>query len=131
MKSPRSGMSRRTFLGVSAATAAAVTTGYVLKRPEFGFVSPPDNIYEEITEEWVATSCLNCPTRCATRVRVVNGHAVRIASNPLSEVSDGETCPRSHIGLQVLYDPNRVDGPLKRTNSKKGKGIDPGWAPIS
>jgi thiosulfate reductase/polysulfide reductase chain A len=130
-KPPRSGMSRRAFLGVTAATAAAATAGYVLKRPEFSLVSPPDNIYEEITEDWVATSCLNCPTRCATKVRVVNGHAVRIASNPLSKVSDGETCPRSHIGLQVLYNPNRVDGPLKRTNSQKGKGIDPGWAPIS
>jgi len=131
MKPSRSGMSRRTFLGVSAAAAGAVTAGYVLKRPQFSLVAPPATIYEDITEEWIATSCLNCPTRCATLVRVVNGHAVRIASNPLSMVSDGETCPRSHIGLQVLYDPNRVDGPLKRTNSSKGKGIDPEWRPIS
>ena len=133
-KSNRLRISRRAFLGVSAATAAFLAVGYAIKRTAFGFISPisaPADIYEEVTEEWIATSCLNCSTRCATVVRVVNGKAVRIASNPLSKVSEGETCPRSHIGLQVLYDPNRAEGPLKRTNPQKGKGIDPRWAPIS
>ena len=133
-KSNRLRISRRAFLGVSAAAAAFLAVGYAIKRTAFGFISPispPADSYEEVAEEWIATSCLNCPTRCATVVRVVNGKAVRIASNPLSKVSEGETCPRSHIGLQVLYDPNRAEGPLKRTNPKKGKGVDPRWAPIS
>ena len=124
-KSNRLRISRRAFLGVSAATAAFLAVGYAIKRTAFGFISPisaPADIYEEVTEEWIATSCPNCPTRCATVVRVVNGKAVRIASNPLSKVSEGETCPRSHIGFQVLYDPNRAEGPLKRTNPQKGKG---------
>ena len=62
---------------------------------------------------------------------MVNGKAVRIAGNPLSLVSEGMICPRGHIGLQVLYDPGRVSSPLKRTNPEKGRGIDPGWEPIS
>jgi len=125
-------MSRRTFLGVSASAAAVLAAGYAIKRPEISSVLPPrDSAEGVITEKWIATSCLNCPTRCATRVRVVNGKAVRIAGNPLSEFSEGETCPRSHIGLQVLYDPDRVTGPLKRTNSAKGKAEDPKWEPIS
>jgi anaerobic selenocysteine-containing dehydrogenase len=90
-----------------------------------------DEVEGVVTEKWIATSCLNCPTRCATEVRVVNGKAVRIAGNPLSKVSEGENCPRSHIGLQVLYDPDRVRGPLKRTNPRKGKSVDPKWTPIS
>jgi len=129
-KSGRLAMSRRTFLGVSAAAAAAVTAGYALKRPEVKFISPEENIYETPTEEWFVTSCLNCPTRCATKVRVVNGNAVKIASNPLSKVSDGKTCPRCKVGLQVLYDPERIKTPLKRT-AVKGKGLDPVWKPIS
>ncbi|OGO24860.1 MAG: hypothetical protein A2144_04130 [Chloroflexi bacterium RBG_16_50_9] len=84
-----------------------------------------------VTEKWVATSCLNCATRCATRVRVVNGKAVKVTGNPLSQVSEGENCARAHVGLQVLYDPGRVTSPLKRTNPNKGKGIDPGWTPVS
>ena len=103
-----------------------------LKGPKIGAASsteePP---YGTVSEKWINTSCLNCPARCATRVRVVDGKAVRIAGNPLSRVSEGENCPRSHIGLQVLYNPDRIKSPLKRTNFQKGKGIDPGWAPIS
>jgi anaerobic selenocysteine-containing dehydrogenase len=126
-------VSRRTFLGVSAGVGAALAASRFLK-PGISLASdidldkPP---YGVVTEKWIATSCLNCPTRCATRVRVVNDKAVRIAGNPLSKVSEGENCPRSHIGLQVLYDPDRVKSPLKRTNTKKGKGIDPGWVSIS
>ena len=113
-------ISRRAFLGVSAGAATFAAIYTITKRPEVRLVLPPQDLAEEIiTEEWIATSCLNCSTRCATKVRVVNGKAVRIATNPLSEFSEGETCPRSHIGLQVLYDPDRVEGPLKRTNPEK------------
>ena len=129
-KSGRLLLSRRAFLGVSAAATAALTAGYALKRPDVNFLAPSGNIYETFTEEWISTSCLNCPTRCATRVKVQNGNAVRIAGNTLSKVSDGKTCPRCKIGLQVLYDPNRIQTPMKRNNPEKGKGIDPEWSPI-
>ena len=129
-KSGRLLLSRRAFLGVSAAATAALTAGFALKRPDVNFLSPSGNIYEEFTEEWISTSCLNCPTRCATRVKVQNGNAVRIAGNTLSKVSDGKTCPRGKIGLQVLYDHNRIQTPMKRNNPEKGKGIDPEWSPI-
>lgn len=125
-------VSRRAFLGVTAAAGAAIAASHVIKRP--GIVSaltPQETTEGVITEKWVVTSCLNCPTRCATKVRVVNGKAVRIAENPLSKVSEGKLCPRSHVGLQVLYDPDRGRTPLKRTNAQKGKDVDPGWVSIS
>ena len=131
-KGDRLSMNRRTFLKVSAVTGAAVAASRIIKYPE---ISPPASPQESaegvITEKWITTSCLNCSTRCATQVRVVNGKAVKIAGNPLSRVSEGEVCPRGHIGLQVLYDPVRVSSPLMRTNPVKGRGVDPKWAPIS
>ncbi len=118
-------MSRRAFLGISAAAAAALTAILVIKRPK------PDQSLEKgtenavETEELVATSCLNCPTRCAIRARVVNGKAVRIFGNPTSPYSDGKTCPRSHMGLQVLYNPDRFATPLARASGRaKGAGVD-------
>ena len=131
-KGDRSGITRRAFLKASAVTGAAVVASRFIKYPRLSAaLSPSGSSDGVITEEWVTTSCLNCSTRCATRVRVVNGKAVRIAGNPLSRVSEGEICPRGHIGLQVLYDPSRVSGPLKRTNPVKGKGVNPKWVPIS
>lgn len=126
-------MSRRTFLGISAGAAAAVTASYAIKWPRISLSPTPDE-YEEgvITEKRVATSCLNCPTRCAVNVRVVNGKAVRIVGNPKSTYSDGRACPRSHVGLQVLYNPERIQRPWKRKEGiPKGKDTDPQWESVS
>ncbi len=80
---------------------------------------------------WIPTSCLNCTARCGIAVKVVNGNAVQIKGNRSSLISEGQICPRGHIGLQVLYDPERVLSPLKRTQTKKGRGMSPQWKPIS
>ncbi len=126
------GISRRSFLKLSALAGAAVTVSRIIKYPQISaLASPGEGADGVITEKWITTSCLNCPTRCATQVRVVNGKAVKIVGNLLSQVSEGEICPRGHIGLQVLYDPSRVSGPLKRTNPVKGRGVDLEWVPTS
>jgi len=123
---------RRTFLKVSALSGAAVGAGKILGPLDTLSAQPVAPKNPGVREEkWVATSCLNCQARCAIRVRVVNGKAVKITGNPQSRVSDGKICPRGHIGLQVLYDPERIPTPLKRTNNQKGIGVDPKWAPIS
>jgi len=123
---------RRTFLRLSALTGAAVGASKILSpldTPAAQPLPPKNPIVPE--ENWMVTSCLNCQARCAIRVRVVNGKAVKITGNPLSKVSDGKICPRGHIGLQVLYDPGRINTPLKRTNNEKGNGIDPQWVSIT
>ncbi|MFC1941038.1 molybdopterin-dependent oxidoreductase [Chloroflexota bacterium] len=133
-KDTRFSMTRRSFLKASAFTGAAIAAIRILRYPKISPLTLSSETAEDIntiTEKWISTSCLNCPARCATQVRVVNGKAVKITGNPLSEVSEGEICPRGHVGLQVLYDPSRATGPLKRTNLVKGKGVDPEWVPIS
>ena len=123
---------RRTFLKWSAFTGAAVGAGKILSPLDTPSAQPlPLKNPSVLEEKWVVTSCLNCQARCAIRVRVVNGKAVKITGNPLSKVSDGKICPRGHIGLQVLYDPGRIHTPLKRTNKEKGNGIDPQWVSIT
>ena len=121
-------MNRRTFLKLLAITGAAVGASKIIGQLNTPEASPVQKAFEE---KWIATSCLNCPARCAIRVRVVNGKAIKITGNPLSQVSEGKICPRAHIGLQVLYDRDRTNAPLKRTNNEKGKGVDPKWVPIS
>jgi anaerobic selenocysteine-containing dehydrogenase len=125
-------MDRRTFLKVSALGGAAVGAGKILGPLDTHSAQPlPQKKPSVVEEKWVVTSCLNCQARCAIRVRVVNGKAVRITGNRQSRVSEGKICPRGHIGLQVLYDAGRISTPLKRTNNEKGKEVDPKWAPIS
>jgi anaerobic selenocysteine-containing dehydrogenase len=134
-KGERLSFSRRSFLKASGVTGLAVIAAGRAKRAArlFDPPPPPPPVVGEgvVTEKFVNTSCLNCPARCATSVRVVNGKAVRITGNHLSQVSEGQLCPRGHIGLQVLYDAARIHTPLKRTNPEKGRGADPRWQTVS
>ncbi len=125
-------MNRRTFLKLSALTGTVVGAKRMMG-PFDGSaaLSPRQKTKYAPEENWISTSCLNCSARCAIRVRVLNGKAVKITGNPLSSVADGKICPRGHLGLQVLYDPGRIRFPLKRTNKEKGRAIDPKWTRLS
>jgi anaerobic selenocysteine-containing dehydrogenase len=45
--------------------------------------------------------------------------------------AEGGLCSKGLSGLQVLYDPNRLNVPLRRTNPEKGIGVDPKWKEIT
>ncbi|MFC1925310.1 molybdopterin-dependent oxidoreductase [Chloroflexota bacterium] len=128
-------MSRRAFLGISGGAAAGIAGFLAVKWPSLDLSLPSEDVAEGIVagykeDDWIFTSCLNCPTRCAVKVRKVilddgKEKAVRIIGNTNSAYSDGKTCPRSHIGLQVLYNPDRIEKPLKR-KAGASKGINQG-----
>jgi anaerobic selenocysteine-containing dehydrogenase len=65
-------------------------------------------------EEFVASTCLLCPSHCGIRGRVVDGRLVRIDGNPLHPVSQGGLCAKGRAGIQLLYHPGRIVGPLER-----------------
>ena len=90
-------------------------------------------VKQEIREDvWLHTQCARCYQNCGIRVHRVNGVAVEIQGIPDSTLgSAGGLCSKGLSGLQVLYDPNRLNVPLKRTNSEKGIGADPKWKEIT
>jgi thiosulfate reductase / polysulfide reductase chain A len=132
-------ISRRAFLGVSGGVAAAVLAVVLaLKRPKLA--EPVETQTDEVVaaQDLIPTSCLNCPTRCAVQVRRVQTTAgktkvVKISGNPASNYSEGKCCSRSHVGLQVLYNPDRFQTPLKRVGGTKGRDVnyDADFAPVS
>src|SRR3989304_839847 len=91
------------------------------------------NTKQEIKEDiWIHTTCERCYGLCGTRVRRVNGVAVEIQGEPDSTFgSEGGLCGKGLSTLQVLYDPNRLNVPLRRTNPEKGIGVDPKWKEIT
>lgn len=78
-------------------------------------------------EKWVPSVCANCPGTCGIVVRVVDGRAVKIEGNPHHPINRGRLCPKGQSGLQVLYDPDRIKGPMKRVGTR-GSGQ---WEPLS
>jgi len=83
-------------------------------------------------DRWFRTQCGRCYGQCGIQVRRVNGVAVKIEGVPETTLgSEGGICGKGSAGIQVLYDPNRLNKPLKRTNPEKGLHADPKWKEIS
>ncbi|MCL5958930.1 MAG: molybdopterin-dependent oxidoreductase, partial [Chloroflexi bacterium] len=80
---------------------------------------------------WVPTACSLCYGSCSIVAHRVDGVVVKIEGNPESPVGEGRLCAKGASGIMLLYDPNRLRTPLKRTNPEKGIGVDPGWQAIS
>jgi len=91
-------------------------------------ITSQDKAKEDV---WIKTACNVCFNNCAIRVHRVDGRVVKIEGNPDCPTSRGGICARGAAGIMLLYDPNRVNVPLKRTNPQKGIGVDPKWVEIS
>jgi anaerobic selenocysteine-containing dehydrogenase len=92
----------------------------------------PQSVKDAVKEDvWIKSSCNLCFSMCAIRVHRIDGVVVNIEGNPDCPTSGGGICPRGATGTMLLYDPNRVNVPLKRTNPEKGIGVDPKWVEIS
>jgi anaerobic selenocysteine-containing dehydrogenase len=108
-------VSRRKFVGAGlAAGAAAACAGcrpvfmtQVLGRAGTG-KRPTGPI------SWVNGACLQCPAGCGIRVKTIAGDAIKIEGNPLHPINKGRLCPKGQAGLQVLYDPDRIQGPMRK-----------------
>lgn len=82
-------------------------------------------------DRWIPSSCTICYSGCSILAHRVNGTIIKIEGNPASPAGAGRLCAKGVSGMMLLYDPHRVNTPLRRTNPEKGIGIDPGWERIS
>ena len=130
LKGTAESISRRSFIGSTAGTGLFVAAGGVPLLSHFVVASQTDS--RSVTMgKWVSTTCQGCTTWCPVQVRVIDGRAVDVRGNPHSLANHGRICPRPHLALQQLYDPDRIKTPMRRTNPNKGRNEDPGFVPIS
>lgn len=126
MSSEQFVLNRRQFVQAAAATGAlAAVPGMTMLSPEVK--AKPS----ESQGRWISTTCQGCSSWCSVQVKVVDGRAVHLRGNPHAKGNHGKICPRPHLALQQVYDPDRIRQPMKRTNPEKGRGIDPKFVPIT
>jgi anaerobic selenocysteine-containing dehydrogenase len=65
-----------------------------------------------------ATVCGMCSAGCGITVRTREYKANKIEGNPLHPVNQGALCARGQAGLQILYNPDRIRSPLRRTGER-------------
>ncbi len=63
---------------------------------------------------WYSSTCTECATGCGLHVRTREGRAVKLEGNPKHPVNQGRLCSRGQAGLQGLYNPGRLRGPMAR-----------------
>ncbi|MEW5746863.1 MAG: molybdopterin-dependent oxidoreductase [Nitrospirota bacterium] len=121
---------RRDFLKAGAALGAVAAVGAPTLN---AFAKAPEGkaAVGEEPGRWIPSTCQGCTQWCPVEFFVQNGRAVKVRGNQLSKANNGYCCPRGHLMLQQLYDPDRIKVPMKRTNPQKGRGVDPKFVPIT
>jgi anaerobic selenocysteine-containing dehydrogenase len=116
-------LNRRQFLLGVGGGATLLSLG-----PQWGCAksSRQAPLIQTLDETWANSVCQLCPSGCGVRLRLVNGHPVTVAGNPLHPINRGGLCARGAASLQLYYDPDRLAGPVKRD-----QGVVGGWAPTS
>ncbi len=123
-------MSRRQFLRLSATvmgSAAVMTTAPRLLN-RLGS-DPKTAVWLETAqnERIVPTVCLLCPAGCGMLARVADGNLVKMEGSPMHPINLGALCPKGQAAPELLYNPDRLTGPLRRTG-ERGAGE---WEEIS
>lgn len=112
-------ISRRDMLAALAVAGTGALAGCA-GHPEPSAPEVPDG-WEPGEERWVKSTCGQCPAGCGINVRVVEGRAVKIEGSTSHPINNGGLGPKGQAGLQLLYHPDRIHGPLMR-NGPRGSG---------
>lgn len=110
-------VTRRSFLRIGAASVAAAALAGCEKPRRWvklePYVRPPEEQLAGVAT-WYASTCRQCPAGCGIVVRVMNGRALKIEGNPEHPLNRGKLCARGQAGLQLLYNPDRLAGPVQQ-----------------
>lgn len=120
-------LSRRSLFKL---TGAAGLLGAV--RPLEGFEQffrPAGSLAADATK--ISTACGICSPACGLQATVQDGVVRFIEGLPGDNHGEGHLCGKGAAGAQLLYDPDRLKYPMKRTNPAKGFDQDPGWVRIT
>lgn len=113
-------VSRRTFIKLMGSSGAYLVSGSDLLADSKHVKPVPAGWYRG-EERYVNSTCLQCPAGCGIRVRVYEGRAVKIDGNIDHPLNRGRLCPKGQSGLQVLYDPDRIRGPMRKIGGRESK----------
>ena len=111
-------LTRRDFIRISGlglgglAAASGLTSGF------WGL--DPNLVYDPATDgdRIIPTFCEMCFWKCGVLAHVKDGRVTKLKGNPDHPLSRGMLCPRGVGGTGLLYDPDRLQKPLIRTDKR-------------
>ncbi len=123
-------ITRRDFLKATGGLTVTAAVSTALSRPGHKLAQIHAAVpgYDTVAEEHIIPSvCLMCPSGCGMWGRVVDGRLVKLEGSPLHPINLGALCPKGQAAPELLYNPDRIQGPLRRIG-ERGAGQ---WEPIN
>ncbi|MGC8915642.1 MAG: molybdopterin-containing oxidoreductase family protein [Thermoanaerobaculum sp.] len=122
-------LTRREFGALAGAATATVAFGETVFSKLFASQFRPARGLT--TTQTLVTACGICDSVCGMRATVVDGVLKFVEGLPDDLHGAGKLCAKGKSAPGIVYDPDRLKYPMKRTNPKKGWNEDPGWVRIS
>src|ERR1700744_4489788 len=134
-------MERRDFIKISA-LSGVLPTLEGCRRAETQLIRfiPEEEMVPGIAT-WKPSVCTLCSAGCGLQVRVMQGEAEvvrrgqqgtikmglakKLEGNPQHPINRGKLCARGQAGLQVLYHPDRITHPIKRSGARGSGEFQP------
>ena len=114
-------LSRREFLRTSATvagSAAAIGAARGLMTALKAQAAPEGALQTASEEKIIPTVCSLCPGGCGMLARVADGNLVKMEGSPMHPVNLGALCPKGQAAPELLYNPDRLTGPMRRTGER-------------
>ena len=126
-------LTRRQFLTLAGGSAAGAVIFQACGIGEGEkLIESPIEMPEDLVsglDNWYATLCRQCPTSEGILVRVMEGRAKKIEGNVDYPINGGKHSARCEAGLQALYHPDRIRGPMVRVGPRgSGQFEEIGWS---
>jgi molybdopterin-containing oxidoreductase family iron-sulfur binding subunit len=113
-----SDIKRRDFLkilGVSGAGAGLTGCSQEPSQKLIPYLVQPEEIIPGVPT-WYASVCRECPAGCGVHAKVREGRPIKVEGNPDHPVNAGRLCARGQASLQGLYNPDRIQSPMRRSD---------------
>ena len=117
-------LSRRDFLKISTATvgtAMVLETLPHLSGGQAASAASKSSLKTSTNDVIVPGACSLCMSACGILARVADGNVVKLEGNPMHPVNSGTLCPKGQAAPELLYHPDRLNGPQKR-KGERGSG---------
>jgi len=111
-----SDIKRRDFLkilGLSGAGSGLVGCAQEPAQKLIPYLVQPEEVIPGIPD-WFASTCRECPAGCGFHVKTRESRPIKVEGNPDHPVNRGRLCARGQASLQGLYNPDRIQAPLRR-----------------
>jgi molybdopterin-containing oxidoreductase family iron-sulfur binding subunit len=115
-------MKRRDFLwllGVVSGSGVLSSCGSRKKQARLvSHLFPPEEGIVPGEARYLPSTCTECPAGCGVQVKLRDGRPIKLEGIPGHPVNDGGLCVRGQASLYRLYHPERLRGPVARSEGK-------------